>query len=86
MEVARNVARYLRANPLACDTLEGIGRWWPGAGSAGESVLATALSWMRDMGIIEESMAADGRVRYRRAALDAGVDAALDQLIHGDPP
>ena len=26
--IVKQLARYLRENPLACDTLDGIARWW----------------------------------------------------------
>ena len=83
MQLVRAISRYLRINPLACDTSDGIARWWVGAEQVIESDVEAALGWMQKNGIIETSLAADGRVRYRRA-LDADIDAALDRLLRCD--
>ncbi len=74
--LVRNLARYLRDNPNASDSAEGIRRWWFADGvvvTADE--LDKALRWMRQRGLIEETVAADGRVRYRRSCSDAQLDA-----------
>lgn len=81
MEVAREIARYLRANPLACDTWEGIARWWLGSNPIPESELVATLKWMEDQGIIAARLAADGRVRYRRSEVGVAGEAALDRLL-----
>ena len=61
---------YLRNNPLACDTAEGITRWWLGAAAPDDSrTLMRALERMQADGTIEALQAADGRVRYRRRAM-----------------
>ena len=67
--LVQQVTAYLRDNPMACDTQEGIARWWlaPGTGVDSE-VLSRALQWMEQQGLIESLGAADGRVRYRRVA------------------
>jgi hypothetical protein len=70
-KIARDIASYLRINPLACDTREGIWRWWLRGDGAEPSEVATALEWLTSEGIVEAQAAADGRVRYRRAALEA---------------
>jgi hypothetical protein len=80
-ELVAQLARYLRANPLACDTLEGIAQWWLGADGAIAGELATALKTLERSGIVARSHAADGQVRYRRTGLTAAVDARLDRLI-----
>ena len=84
-QLVRAISRYLRINPLASDTSDGIARWWLGAEQASEPDVETALDWMQKHGLIETSLAADGRVRYRRT-LDADIDAALDRLVRGDDP
>jgi hypothetical protein len=40
-----------------------------------------ALARLRAAGLVEAVCAADGRVRFRRVAYDASVDAQLDRLI-----
>ncbi|MEH6413450.1 hypothetical protein [Pseudomonas sp. CGJS7] len=68
----RGLAGYLRANPQACDTAEGIRRWWFDSEHEVEmEQLQDALDWMKRRGAIEEILAADGRRRYRRLADDA---------------
>lgn len=79
--IVKQLARYLRENPLACDTLDGIARWWLVDDDAPSGTLAVALAKLERCGIVVESLAADGQVRYRRAALTAMVDARLDRLI-----
>ncbi len=78
----RALARYLRANPHASDTVEGICLWWlaPGVEITMEQ-LQTVLGWLQEQGVVEELRAADGRRRYRRIA----GDAQLDDLL-GDAP
>jgi len=67
--LVQQLTEYLRDNPLACDTQEGIARWWLAPGSAGDDeTLSFALERMRQRGLIEQLPAADGRVRYRRIA------------------
>jgi len=62
------LAEYLQAHPFACDTLDGIGRWWVGEYRFSTGELAQALGQMKKQGLIEELTAADGRLRYRRCA------------------
>lgn len=75
------LARYLRANPLACDTSEGIAQWWLDADGVAANELETALERLKHIGVVMRSRAADGQVRYHRAGLNATVDAGLDRLI-----
>ncbi|MEX3788826.1 hypothetical protein [Paraburkholderia sp. BR14374] len=84
-ELVRRLARYLRVNPLACDTEEGIGKWWLGLDPPSLVELSNALRWLVTIGVVEAARAADGRVRYRRVALTAAIDARLDQLIERTP-
>ena len=74
----RALARYLRSNPQASDTAEGIRLWWldPGVEITMEQ-LQTAIDWLQEHGIVEELRAADGRRRYRRIANDAQLDGVL---------
>ncbi len=78
VDVVCALARYLRANPLACDSLDGISRWWLATHPVTPEELVQALSWMREQGLVEEIVAADGRLRYRRCGAEAKIDAAID--------
>jgi Fe2+ or Zn2+ uptake regulation protein len=69
--LVRLLTRYLRDNPLACDTAEGIARWWLASAAPINTVtLMRALDRMQASGAIEMLRAADGRVRYRRRQTD----------------
>jgi hypothetical protein len=83
-EIVRALSRYLRLNPLASDTLEGITQWWLTSKDLSQADLLPALERMAQAGVVESTRAADGRVRYRRAALNATIDAQLDRFIAGD--
>jgi hypothetical protein len=78
----RELSLHWCANPFACDTAEGIARWWIRA-STGVTVdnVTAALMWMKRRGLVEELQAADGRVRFRRASGD--VEARLARLAEG---
>ena len=91
-DAARNLlihklVTYLRANPLASDSCEGIERWWLGmqAGSGGS--VQQAIDWLVSVGAMRRVQAADGRVRYRRGDGAEASDAALAalQAIHAPP-
>ena len=82
MTMVQQLSHYLRSHANACDTAEGIARWWlpqAGAGAAPLPVVEAALDWLVERGAVEPIPAADGRVRYRRAA-GAHVGALLDSL------
>ncbi len=65
------LARYLSANPLACDSLDGIRRWWFDQDYQwSEYLLDKAVSWMKEHKLIEEITGSDGRTRYRRIGSD----------------
>lgn len=82
--VVRTLARYMRENPHACDSADGIRRWWFADGYAVTAdELEKALTWMKQRGLIDEAVAADGRVRFRRRGSDAQLDAAA-QARNGD--
>jgi hypothetical protein len=67
MRLVQLLRRYLRENPLASDTREGIQRWWIGnAAAPNEVALEAALLWMIGEHLLEGITGPDGRVRYRR--------------------
>lgn len=77
----RTLARYMRDNPLACDSAEGIRRWWLAeAHTITEDQLDKALNWMTQQKLISQTVAADGRVRFNRTASDAQLDAVFAVL------
>jgi len=78
IDVVCALARYLRANPLACDSLEGIGRWWLATQGVLRKELEQALSLMMQEGLVEQIVATDGRMRYLRCSDDARLQAAID--------
>jgi len=80
-ELARRLAAYVRANPRAGDTREGITQWWLGLPPTAGNRVQRALASLQAAGLIEAVGALDGHVRYRRAALDARGDAELDCFI-----
>lgn len=79
MTTLQHLSRYLRSHPDACDTAEGIARWWVGEDAPVPlAVVETALGWLTVCGLVQSSNAADGRVRFRRAEgedLDLQLDA-----------
>lgn len=63
------LAKYWFEHPLACDTSDGIRRWWlPDGLEVPFYVLATALAWMVAHSMAEASPGLDGRIRFRRGA------------------
>ena len=79
--LAPALAAYLRANPLGCDTCEGIRNWWLGSDvTVSVSAVQEVLDWMVAQGLMERLVAGDGRVRYRRCTADYAVDDRLRQL------
>ncbi|MBN8712761.1 MAG: hypothetical protein J0H50_02135 [Xanthomonadales bacterium] len=79
--LARRLAAYVRANPRAGDTSEGITQWWLGLPATTGNQVQRALASLQAAGLIEAVGALDGHVRYRRPALDAQADAELDCFI-----
>jgi hypothetical protein len=82
-EIVRALSRYLRVNPLASDTPEGMKQWWFKSADWSQVDLARALDRLARAGVVEATRAADGQVRYQRTALNATVDAQLDRFIDG---
>jgi hypothetical protein len=65
------LAHYLLANPLACDSLEGMRRWWfDQEYQWPQYQLDKAAGWMKENQLIEEVAGSDGRARYRRIGSD----------------
>lgn len=74
----RALAQHLRDHPHASDSAEGIRRWWlPEGLSVTSEELEKALTWMKQQGLIDDTQAADGRVRFRRIASDEQLDAIV---------
>ena len=82
-EIVHALSWYLRLNPLASDTQQGITQWWLSSHSFSQADLVRALERMEQAGVVESTRAADGQVRFRRAGLNAAVDAQLDRFISG---
>jgi hypothetical protein len=80
--IVRRIGRYLRANPLAGDTKDGITQWWLGLPPAAGELVQHALGVLEAAGVVEAVRAMDGRVRYRRAAIP-DVEERLDRIISG---
>lgn len=80
-DVACCLARYVRVNPLAGDTREGIAQWWLGLASVSTETVERALATLQEAGVLEAVRAVDGHVRYRRVSIDAEGDAQLDRFI-----
>ncbi len=88
----QQLSHYLWRHPNACDTADGIARWWLlGAHTSPPLPLVmSALDHLVALGLLQAHRAADGRVRYRRPAPDAAHDAQLQALAgsawHAGPP
>lgn len=82
----QQLSRYLRHHPKACDTAEGIARWWLSSARAPVplALVEAALDHLLALDLVQARRAADGRVRYRRNPADTTLDARLDALAR-DP-
>jgi hypothetical protein len=80
-DLVPELARYLRTNPLATDTKEGITQWWLGLQTSCVESVELALGALERAGLIVAVRAADGRVRYRRVSPDREIDERLDRVI-----
>jgi hypothetical protein len=78
----QQLSHYLWRHPNACDTAEGIARWWLlGARTPPPlPVVLSALDHLVALGLLQAHRATDGRVRYRRPPADAAHDAQLQAL------
>ena len=67
--VVEALGDYLRANPRASDTAEGIATWWLGGSrSVDPRIFEHALQSMVARGIIQKVTRCDGHVLYRVCA------------------
>jgi hypothetical protein len=79
------VALYLRANPRACDTAEGIRRWWLSPEiECTDDTMMLALDWMKRHDLIEMTTAADGRQRFSRSGTGEQLEALLRKSAGDD--
>jgi hypothetical protein len=78
--IVQALIAYVFANPLACDTEDGIARWWLSDCRPSSYDVAAALTWLVRSGLLQTVTAADGRTRYRRIATDDSLKAALDEF------
>lgn len=58
--------RYLSDNPQACDSVDGISRWWL-RGAFDKQQVERALQQLLGEGELLRQSATDGRVRWRKA-------------------
>jgi hypothetical protein len=82
-KMAREIVAYLRENPYAGDSLEGISRWWLMRQRVSESVDAVreVLEHLRNKGCLYECSLADGRKVYYATPANTmapGDDNSLD--------
>jgi hypothetical protein len=78
--VACALLQYLLAHPHACDDAHGIQRWWLACPLLPMDSLTDVLDRMSNQGLIDVQASADGRLRYRRAAGNTRLQAALLEL------
>jgi hypothetical protein len=78
--IVHALARYLRSNPLACDSAAGIAQWWLPESEVSMEAVLHALECLKEVGALEETAGADGRVRYRRRGGNKALDAAVAAL------
>ena len=63
----QQILEYLEAHPQACDTVEGVAKWWVMSQQVAETVLAVrgALGRLKQEGLVEEFRSADGQTLYK---------------------
>lgn len=68
---ANKIRDYLKANPGALDTLEGIARWWIGVKdvNSARGEVEIALQYLEWKGVVYRNTLADGRLVF---AADTG--------------
>lgn len=59
------IIEYLRRNPRAGDSAEGIARWWLGAAPGEFSEVASALSCLERLSYVQRWVTTDARAQYR---------------------
>jgi len=79
----RAIARYLRDNPLASDTAEGIHRWWLCDTQFTPATVQQALDELGQQGVLARQPAADGHQRYRLAMPASALDAFMSSMGGG---
>jgi hypothetical protein len=81
-ELARCILDYLRAQPQARDTLEGITKWWLMRQRVSESmgIVQRAVNRLRDRGLICERQLAGGSLLYEAAPQDREIDAGTTNV------
>lgn len=80
--LVRILAGYLRANPKASNTCEGVRDWWLGTRGGGATLrgVQEALDTLVEQGVVVRVVALDRKVRYRCANDDAATLERLEQL------
>lgn len=81
LALLRALLRYFESHPFCCDSVQGMARWWfPQGTPVDMNKLLSCLRWLREKELIEELVAADGRIRHRRTGTDAQFAAARRRL------
>ena len=75
---AAGIAGYLRANPQASDTADGIARWWLQAAPRDWPTVRAALQAMVQAGTLTSHRAGDGREHFRLAAAGSSTEPSSD--------
>ena len=77
----RALSSYLRANAQACDTADGIARWWmlPHV-DVSEAEVLPLLDELCERGLTRRFSTLEGRLLYRRSSIDAQSDRELDRM------
>jgi hypothetical protein len=80
--IVDGLVAYLRANPAACDGVDGMARWWFNPDDdIDPEVLNMALQYLLHCGVMETLTIGD-RTCYRRIGSIADLDAALQSFSH----
>jgi DNA-binding transcriptional ArsR family regulator len=73
---------YLRTNAQACDSADGIARWWMPPGlDVTEPEISSLLDELLDLGLITRFSTLDGKWLYRRSRVDANGDRELERRM-----
>jgi hypothetical protein len=62
----QHIIEYLQEHPDACDTLEGVARWWVMSQQITERTRSVqgALDRLKSKGVLEERRSPDGQTLY----------------------